>query len=611
MRMRFDADDENAFNTRRDQLSEQFAAWLSAERVAGDPADAELLMEWKFGYGDGFLDVWGVGDAAEFLIDWCPRKLSATPQQYAQIPLSVAAFVEFLDSAGLLARGSDSPAQVREFCEKNTKKFMREMGNPANFGMAKSMFAGLGELPGPDDPEFPAALRELLLDEDVEYDDEEPPVLGPVSMPADRERQDAVRAAPALRQLQLLAEYCAPPGRQLTGKGNLRLADGRHLVATLETGDDPELGGYGKLTSAEQLPMLDWLFELALAAGVVRRKQGRLVAVARFAALDESSAYEKVVRAAVAAGLSPTPYWSFSALEMARAAANDAVVGLLARLLDAGEAVPLAELVEMMSELVEDVTLGMPPRVEQSIPGMVSTQVGRLAALGMVTVDRDEVALTPAGVPVAVDMVRDVGIDVLLRPDPVTADAGGIADLLGVEDEQEWTTDASAWLAAQSDRAAALDGLVTALCAANRETVAVMAGLAALEGLAGADAVPAVRRHVGGPHDGLVLNWLAGHSALDLATVDPLRVVAGLVDVLAVMLDLGGPQEVVTSFDQGAEVGQQLDLLDRIWRLDHPRLADVLQVIGAHHPVKAVAKASRKALIRHRSWLARPSANPF
>ena len=99
----------------------------------------------------------------------------------------------------------------------------------------------------------------------------------------------------------MLADYCAPPGRPLTGKGNLRLADAWHLVAALDTGDDPELGGHRKLQSAEDLPSLHRLVGLALEAGVVRRQQGKLVAVARFAGLDEVTAYEKVVRTAVAA----------------------------------------------------------------------------------------------------------------------------------------------------------------------------------------------------------------------------------------------------------------------------------------------------------------------
>jgi hypothetical protein len=36
-------------------------------------------------------------------------------------------------------------------------------------------------------------------------------------------------------------------------------------------------------------------------------------------------------------------------------------------------------------------------------------------------------------------------------------------------------------------------------------------------------------------------------------------------------------------------------------QLDHPQLAEVLGVIGAHHPVKPVAKAARRALMKHRS----------
>jgi hypothetical protein len=75
-----------------------------------------------------------------------------------------------------------------------------------------------------------------------------------------------------------------------------------------------------------------------------------------------------------------------------------------------------------------------------------------------------------------------------------------------------------------------------------------------------------------------------------------------------VALDLGGPAEVVTSFDHGAKREQQLELLDRIWLLDHPRLADVLEAIGAHQPVKPVAKAARRALFRHHSRPAGPSA---
>ena len=56
MRMRFTVENEQAFSVRRDALGEQFARWLTDQKVPGDPNDAGLLMDWKFGYADGALD---------------------------------------------------------------------------------------------------------------------------------------------------------------------------------------------------------------------------------------------------------------------------------------------------------------------------------------------------------------------------------------------------------------------------------------------------------------------------------------------------------------------------------------------------------------------------
>src|SRR5206468_1540519 len=131
---------EDAYFRRRDELGEQFAQWLDTHGVAGDPNDAGLLMDWKRSYADGRLDNWSVPDVHEFLIEWCPRKLSATPADCAEIPLSVAAFVEFLAHTGMLAPGSAAPPTIRKHCERNVDRFVREMGDPTNFGMAKSLF---------------------------------------------------------------------------------------------------------------------------------------------------------------------------------------------------------------------------------------------------------------------------------------------------------------------------------------------------------------------------------------------------------------------------------------------------------------------------------------
>ena len=176
-------------------------------------------------------------------------------------------------------------------------------------------------------------------------------------------------------------------------------------MTALDTGDDPELGGVRKLQSAEDLPVLTRLVHLALNAGVVRRQQGRLISVARFASLDEAAAYEKVVRVAVMAGLSGPPTVYFPAIDPVRAAADECVIGLLADLLDAGSSgIPAGMLVDSMADFVEANFHGLPDLVVGLIPGWVRTQLERLEDLGVVTSAGENVTLTPAGVPVSIGL---------------------------------------------------------------------------------------------------------------------------------------------------------------------------------------------------------------
>jgi Plasmid pRiA4b ORF-3-like protein len=77
-------------------------------------------------------------------------------------------------------------------------------------------------------------------------------------------------------------------GRKLTQTGRIGLADARHLVEVLGTGDriDPEIGGrVFKTTSSEQLPHLTRIVEWMKAARLVRVTGTRLVPVKKNAAL--------------------------------------------------------------------------------------------------------------------------------------------------------------------------------------------------------------------------------------------------------------------------------------------------------------------------------------
>jgi hypothetical protein len=616
MRMTFGEDDEDAYYRRRDELGEQFAQWLNTHGVAGDPNDAGLLMDWKRSYADGRLDHWSVPDVHEFLFDWCTRKLSAPPEDCAELPLSVAAFVEFLAHTGMLAPGSAAPPAIRKHCARNVDKFVREMGNPANFGMAKSL---LGMAGGPElDLDSPNGMWQLDDAFEQMAEDTDPPVIAPVRLPPESERLAVVRAIPLMGQLRTLAEYCAPPGRKLTAKGNLQLADARHLVAALETGDDPELGGVRTLRSSEDLPGLCRLVDLALEAGVVRRQQGRLVAVGRFAALDECAAHEKVVLAALDAD-STGPGSAFLRPVFAQL---DAIVhmfttALLAELLRHGATGVARDLVDgLTGDVVESIAEGMPDFMRGAVAMQAHEHLNHLVDLGVLTIDGGTatpcddcgvshheggtVAITAAGVPITIELLRQVGVEVSIRQEPADADVTAIVDLFEHLGDKELRRDVAEWFAAQPDRQAATAALAAESLAAHRNTVTAMVGITLLEELAADDAVELVRHHLEGPHDGLVLHWLIDKGVLDPESVDPARLMSGVIDFLAVGLDTAGPEEVVDAFSGGLPDGG-VAVLDDLWRLDHPRLPDVLDAIGQHHPVKAVAKAARKALMKHKS----------
>jgi hypothetical protein len=566
MRMTFGAQDEDAYYRRRDELGEAFAEWLNEHDVPGDPNDAGLLMDWKWAYGDGRLDRWSVTDVDEFLLGWCPRKVLIPAEACAEIPVSVAAFVEFLAHSGMLAPGSDAPPAVREHCERSADRFVRAMGDPAIPGLAPD--SGM-------------------------------PEIAPVRIPTEGERLAAVRSVPVMRQLRALAEYCTPPGRKLTPKGNLLLADARHLVAALETGDDLEPDGALKVRSSEELPGLGWLLGLACEVGVVRRQKGRLVAVARFAALDECEAHQKVALAAMAATRSRSSFLgSFVEFD---AIAHAWTIALLVEMLRHGSRGIETELVdELTGDFVQTVAPGLSEFMTSAVTELAHGKLDELLDLGVLGRATGHISLTPAGVPVAVELLRQAGFEVPIRPRPADADVTQIVDLFPHLGDEELRREVDEWLAARPDRRSAAAELAAESLAAHRDTITAMTGIALVSRYAPEHAVDALRPHLGGPHDGLVLQWLIDEDALNPAAVDPTRLATGLVDFLAVALDTAGPEEVVAVLSSEAPDGGT-GIIEGIGRLDHPRLADVLEAVVGYHPDQAVTKAARKALMKYKS----------
>ena len=590
MRMAFGTEDEHAYFTRRDELCTRFADWARGQHLEADAGDVGLLLDWKWGYSDGRLDHWDAADVEEFLLEWCPRKVASPPDLIKSVPGSVGAYVDFLAHEGLLAPGC-SPSTVRRACADLGPRFDREMTDPANFGMAKSLLGGFGDADPDALLEQLAQLTGTSPEEVLEsLEDAGPAVVGPVEAPTDDAVAAAIAEARMFAQVRGLAARCGPPGLALTAKGNLRLADARRLTLELATGEDVDTP-YRKLASAAELPYLTWLVETATAAGAVRRTGGRLVAVARFADRSDRDAYERTVRSALESGLGDPTYWAGMALP---ADCDDLAVMLLAELLDAGAA----------GGSVEDIAVRLGPLRPDRSPmaailagSMIDHQLARLADLGLVTLVDDVAVLTAAGRAVGAEIVTEAGIEVVYRADPTIADADELVASLLLLDEDAAVADLGAWAAAHPSGAAELT------TAATHDDLAPVAVLSLLEMAGsttlGTDIDRAAEAHRDGPHGPLVTMWLLLRGAIEPSSIDPELMLVGTVEVAAAMIDDAGPDGVIEFF--GSDVDQTAEVLDHLWRAEHERTVEVLETLGRHHPDRKIAKAARRSVMKARN----------
>lgn len=261
MRMRFGPDSDDEFHAAARELLDGFAAWLTENEVDAEPMSAELLLQYKWLAADGDLANWPLEHVETFLDGWCPHVVLEHRLPVRLVPASVAAFIKYLDERGLLAPGGPRPSQVRRLCGEYVQEY-------------EELEAGAGS----------PLLTELGDDPD------------PVRIPSPADRAASAAQARILHDARALAAWCGDRGRPLTATGNLRLADARELVDLLGTGDEPDR--YGRLDRSTRLRTLTWVLETSVRAGAVRREKGRLVAVPRFAGLDDTTAHEDLVLAA-------------------------------------------------------------------------------------------------------------------------------------------------------------------------------------------------------------------------------------------------------------------------------------------------------------------------
>lgn len=631
----FGPDDEDAFRVRRDELVAEFADWAQQFPLRLDPEDLGMLLDWKWGYGDGRLDRWRKADLHEFLLGWCPRKLAAPPDLAHTIPANVTMAMSFLATRGL--QSGDPIEQLTEYALSLQDDFMAKMTDPANFGLGKSIFSELGI----DDPTsldaagvqqametfnaLPEDQRRAVTDAALVDPSSDLPTIGPVQLPDDEAVRVSAEGSCVLAGFATLAEYFAAPGKTLTNKGNLRLADARELVERLGTSDlyEQEIGDHVfRKRSATQFTELDHWQWWASESGAIQRRGNKLVGVKAWLQRRRKDPVAEVRRAFdILTDYGPlASYWP--RVSPVREMLDESVGPLLGRLLQSHGPVEYDEVLEVWAEMAA--SIGEPDRyfgsvVNRSFDQLITLleRAGLVIQVGAVRTTVElvgaarsggTVELTPVGVVIAVDLLRKQGITVELLPDPEKMTAGELASLASDTELEpdEWWDVVVGWLGLQPDATVAVGDLVGEL--GNRDLLLLMIALEAAPE-SERDRMSPVLRELAfatdpppGELGAAAINWLLKHDQVDADDVDPNVLLDSVLVTFGAFAE-GGMSIVPELTSEGTDVAEQLEFIAAAGRRLPPRVVPLLKSIGSEHPDKTVAKAARKELFRVRSKL--------
>lgn len=635
--MRFGPDDEEAFGRRREELVDELAAWMrdggASDATISDCADDfHLLLDWRWNDGDGELDRWDEREVESFLLSWCPRKVTVPDDLARAMPSNVGTAMLFLAESGLLRRGSSSGVALDRHARSLQSRFMREMRSPANFGLAKSLFAGLEDL-GLDDLDLddPASLDEAMEMFNSLPDDERAAILDPAAsrMITDAMPERLVRrpSAAALRTSALesgliavfdtMTEYFAPPGRPLTKGKAIKVADAEALAGLLSTckqtarpGDERTVRSGSSWEPGGVHFWLGW----AKASGALRHYAGRMVSVRKWRTRrlqDPGAVASAAAGILLVSGALATRYHRYSEVDELL---DLSAVPLLMMLAEGTEPT-VADIADRSASLLQQ--RGLEEMVPGYTDGAIELLVTTLDDVGLI--DRrdegDSVVATPLGTQAIIDLADQVDLPVAVAPQAGEQSAAGLADLAyDAADLTVWWEICTEWLDLHTDDADAIQRLLQAL--ADRELYLLVSALSALPQSLNERLTPALEslaRAVTGPEDEVGLcavNWLVGENAheaapfdVQTAPFDEQTVRAAVAVVQGSCCDCGDQQVVLDSFAEMPAEDVRF-LIEEVGHVLSPRAESLLEALGTGLPDKRLAKAARKELFRLRSRLA-------
>ncbi|MEU9885587.1 hypothetical protein [Sphaerisporangium sp. NPDC051011] len=560
---------------------EDFRAWGRSTGVVVDADEVRLLCD----YASDYLDVAELADFSpvtfeQLLLDIYPRKVIAPPESAAETVAAARTLVDFLLDSGEI--GTKMAGRMRVKIDEIAPAMPAALADTTKFGMAKSMFGAMGAealeagTPYAAKDDLAAAPRRPASvggHEDCDCPGCAP--LPPVRLAPPQEVAQAVREAGLLHDAHRVVAWMLDGGHTPTRKGRLRARDAARI--TRDLGVDA--------------PALAW--ELALAVGLAEASwgpggPGGMVTAPRGPGPLPARGDDEVLdlwagTVAFLTGASEANVTGFVPVDRELFGVHD----LLYRLQEPVAVVALREYLDEVSAEGDD------PEA-----GGLEAALGVLAGCGTLEYEHDAVTLTPHGRWGLREVYSRMGLVAPVAADPAEADAETLIALLveGVPAGQA-ERDISAWLARRPPEEAARE-----ILAAARGTAACTRGVAVtLVDRLGPEAALAVREVLDEPElRPHALIWLASHG-LTAPALTPEEALWAGVDALAFVLPRETDDSGEIADDLAVNLAPSAQAIEEMWQVDHPDVAEVLDLLGRHLPDRNLAKAARKAAFKARS----------
>ncbi|WP_204020612.1 hypothetical protein [Sinosporangium siamense] len=532
------------------QVVDDLRAWGRSRDQGVDVDEIRLLCD----YASDYLGVNELGDFTadtfdELLLSIYPRKVIAPPESAGETVAAARTLVDFLVESGHSPAGL--AADMRATLDRIEPEMPIALADTSRYGMAKSIFSAIG----PDSLErsesivIPSGEGALITESPCECPGCAP--LPAVRLAPPAELAAAVRDVILMGDVHTLVAWMCDTGRTPTVKGRLRVKD----------------------AARAPVPASAMLWDLARATG----RAGE--AGAPLAERTDDEVLE---------------LWAASVAFLAKgeaAVTGDAVLDreiydLLQLLYRLQVAVPPQMVVEYLEEIGED-------------PGQVDLARGleRLVYCGLVTREGDTVGLTPHALWGLRRLYTAMGMDAPEAEDLAEADAVGLIEglLTGVPTELA-ERDIEAWLVRRSAEAAAAELLDAATGA---PAVARGIAMTIVDRLPG-EAEPSVRAALTEPElRPHAIHWLSARG-LPAPSLTQDELLWMSVDMLALAMPAADEDLEVFAENMSA-AGPPAHLIEEMWRVDHPDVVAVLELLGRSLTDADVAKAARKAAFKARS----------